>query len=412
MGARDPTEAVEVFDRLLKFFGDGERWVKGRLSDRRGNRCLVGALDFVSSHHAIQSDAAERYLADKISAAGDCNDAGGDSARFRASLRRALSGGRYRVSETVLRRDSLSDFNDGCRDFSELRALILQARAAAMSEMDAAAPPGRDLDIESDEFLWLKRSEQYAARLWGEPTFPLRAAKHWLWHSGESIVLSLVLAALFFAGIHLGIAGTAVRDRAIQILSENGYRAAFAVASVIGLGWLVAAYNRAPYLATWGMLEWWKPIAIILMLPACLLVVIGLTTPNPTSVAQEGRVGQPPQGIVRITRHPFLTGVGLWALVHLIGNGDGASLVFFATWAIVALAGTVSIDAKRRRLLGGAWESFATQTSIVPFAAIAARRNRFTPREIGLWRWAIALVAYALMLGGHAPVIGVSPFPV
>ena len=59
-------------------------------------------------------------------------------------------------------------------------------------------------------------------------------------------MLSLILAALFFAGIHLGIAGTAVRDRAIQILSENGYRAAFAVASVIGLGWLVAAYNRAP----------------------------------------------------------------------------------------------------------------------------------------------------------------------
>jgi hypothetical protein len=75
-----------------------------------------------------------------------------------------------------------------------------------------------------------------------------------------------------------------------------------------------------PYLATWGMLEWWKPIAIILMLPAALLVVIGLTTPNPTSVAQEGRIRQPPQGIVRITRHPFLTGVGLWALVHLIGT--------------------------------------------------------------------------------------------
>jgi uncharacterized membrane protein len=224
-------------------------------------------------------------------------------------------------------------------------------------------------------------------------------------------VFSLILAALFFAGIHLGIAGTAMRDRAIGILGKNGYTAAFAVASVIGLVWLGTAYNRAPYLVTWGMLEWWKPIAIILMLPASLLVVIGLTTPNPTSVAQEGRVGQPPQGIVRITRHPFLTGVGLWAVVHLVGNGDVASLVFFATWAIVALAGTVSIDAKRRRLLGDAWEPFAAQTSIVPFAAIAAGRNRFIPREFGLWRWGVALLAYMLMLGGHAPVVGVSPFP-
>ena len=153
MGARDPTEAVELLDRLLRFFGDGERWVKGRLSDRRGNCCLVGALDFVSSHHAIESDGAEWYLADEISAAGDCNDARGDRARFRSSLRRALSGGRYRVSETVLRRDSLSDFNDGCRDFAELRALILQARAAAMNDADGAAVSGRGFDIESDEFV-------------------------------------------------------------------------------------------------------------------------------------------------------------------------------------------------------------------------------------------------------------------
>jgi len=109
------------------------------------------------------------------------------------------------------------------------------------------------------------------------------------------------------------------------------------------------------------------------------------------------------QGIVRVTRHPFLTGVGLWALVHLIG--DVASLVFFATWAVVALAGTVSIDAKRRRLLGGAWEPFAAQTSIVPFAAIAAGRNRFIPREIGIWRWAVAILV--LMLGGHGPVLGI-----
>jgi len=159
------------------------------------------------------------------------------------------------------------------------------------------------------------------------------------------------------------------------------------------------------------MLEWWKPFAIILMLPASLLVVIGLTTPNPTSVAQEGRLAQPPQGIVRVTRHPFLAGIGLWALVHLIANGDVASLVFFATWAVVALAGTVSIDRKRRRLLGAAWEPFAAQTSVVPFAAVAAGRNRFRLREIGAWRRGIALVAYALMLGGHSHIIGVSPFP-
>jgi len=224
-------------------------------------------------------------------------------------------------------------------------------------------------------------------------------------------VLSLLLAAIFFAGIHLGVAGTTIRDRAIAALGQSGYRVAFSIATVVGLAWLVTAYNRAPYVVTWGMLEWWKPFAIILMLPASLLVVIGLTTPNPTAVAQENRLAQPPQGIVRVTRHPFLTGVGLWALVHLIGNGDVASLVFFAVWAVVALAGTVSIDRKRRRLLDGAWEPFAAQTSIVPFAAIVAGRNRFSPGEIGVWRWGAAVIVYVLMLAGHADVVGVSPFP-
>ena len=153
MSARDPAEAIEFLDLLLKFFGDGERWVKGRLSDRRGNRCLVGALDFVSSHRAIKGDAAERYLADEVSAAAVCVDDSEDSARFRASLRRALSGGRYRVSETVLRRDSLSDFNDACKDFTELRALILGARASAMHDADAVPVTRTRLDIETNELV-------------------------------------------------------------------------------------------------------------------------------------------------------------------------------------------------------------------------------------------------------------------
>src|SRR4029077_6688609 len=67
MHALDPAEAIEVLNLLLKFFGDGERWIKGRFSDCRGNCCLVGALDFVSSHYAIKGDAAERYLADAVS---------------------------------------------------------------------------------------------------------------------------------------------------------------------------------------------------------------------------------------------------------------------------------------------------------------------------------------------------------
>ena len=153
MSPADRAEAVQVFDLLLKFFGDGERWVKGRLSDRRGSRCLVGALDFVSSHHVMKGDAAERYLADEISAAGDGDGHIGDCARFRAGLRRGMAGQWHGTSEAVLRRDSLSDFNDGCKHFAQLRELILQARAAAINDADRAPPSRPRLEIESDELV-------------------------------------------------------------------------------------------------------------------------------------------------------------------------------------------------------------------------------------------------------------------
>jgi uncharacterized membrane protein len=224
-------------------------------------------------------------------------------------------------------------------------------------------------------------------------------------------MLSLVLAAAFFIAIHLGVAGTTLRRRAVAALGERGFGAAFSLASLAGLAWLAIAYRGAPYLPSWGVLVWWKPVILVLMLPATALVVIGLLTPNPTAVAQEARLAEAPSGMLRVTRHPFLTGVGLWALLHLIGNGDLASLVLFGALAIVALAGTVSIDAKRRRAAGAAWERFAAATSIIPFAAIAAGHNKFRPGEIGLWRWAAALLVYVLLLGAHGPLIGISPFP-
>jgi hypothetical protein len=145
MNAHDTAEAVEILNLLLQFFGDGERWIKGRLSDRRGKCCLVGALDVVGRHHATGSEVAERYLVDAIADLRDqhlsCREGDMNYARLRAALRRAARGEWYQASEAVLRRDSLADFNDGCHDFAELRALIEQARAQA--KKDAGPGAGR-----------------------------------------------------------------------------------------------------------------------------------------------------------------------------------------------------------------------------------------------------------------------------
>jgi hypothetical protein len=78
---------------------------------------------------------------------------GEDYARLRAALRRAMRGEWHRASESLLRKDSLSDFNDGCNDFAELRALIVQARATAMNDGDPEPAPRRRLDIERDKLV-------------------------------------------------------------------------------------------------------------------------------------------------------------------------------------------------------------------------------------------------------------------
>ena len=224
-------------------------------------------------------------------------------------------------------------------------------------------------------------------------------------------MLSLASAALAFVLIHLGISGTVLRDRLVGWLGLRAYMALFSILSVGAIVWLASAYTAAPYDPTWGQLQWWKPVMIALMLPAFVLAAAGLLTPNPTAVGAERLVAEPPRGIVRVTRHPFLVGVAIWSAIHLVGNGDWASFLLFGALFVVSAAGTVSIDAKRRRALGdAAWDGFARQTSILPFAAAAAGRTRFAVRDLG-WRAGAGVLAYALMLGGHAHIVGVSPFP-
>jgi uncharacterized membrane protein len=100
--------------------------------------------------------------------------------------------------------------------------------------------------------------------------------------------------------------------------------------------------------------------------------------------------------MLRITRHPFLWGVAIWSAFHLLANGDEASAIFFGSFLVLSLAGTSSIDAKRKRKAPEDWNRFAAVTSNVPFAAILAGRNRLSIGELMTWR---QLVAIAVFLG-------------
>src|SRR6266700_5215979 len=191
----------------------------------------------------------------------------------------------------------------------------------------------------------------------------------------------LVAAGIAFLAIHLLISGTQVRDGIVSAIGEGPYLGLFALASLATLVSLAISYNTASMSSEnrvlYNLGRGVRDSGVLIIAVAFLLGVQGLLIPNPTSIrhgaaaANEANI----RGVLRITRHPFLWGVVIWSAFHLAANGDLASVIFFGTFLAVAFLGTFSIDAKRRRNLGPAWDAFAAKTSNVPYGAVIGGRN-------------------------------------
>jgi len=227
-------------------------------------------------------------------------------------------------------------------------------------------------------------------------------------------MVNLLAATAFFLAIHLLVSGTRVRDALTGAVGEGPYMGAFALASLGGLAWLILAFGGArggPQL--WDVTPATRIVQVLVTLAAFLLIVPGITTRNPTSVRQETAVQRADvvKGMLRITRHPFLWGVALWAAGHLMVNGDAASVVLFGSFLVLSIAGTFSIDAKRRRKLGADWDQFAAQTSNFPFGAVASGRQPLKLGEIGAWRIGLALAVWAAVAWAHPWLFGVRALP-
>jgi uncharacterized membrane protein len=224
---------------------------------------------------------------------------------------------------------------------------------------------------------------------------------------------NLVLAAAFFAVLHAGLSGTGARDALVRRVGEGAYLGLFSTASFVGIVWLSVAWSDAPYVPLWSTPAWIRWLAPPVVLVATVLVVLGLTTPNPAAVGGERalRAEEPATGILRVTRHPFLCGVAIWAAMHLAANGEVRSVVLFGTLLAVAVNGMRSIDRKRRRLVGEPWRRYEAVTSAVPGAAILAGRTRFVGAEIGWGGVGLAVVVFAVLLLMHPIMFGVVPWP-
>lgn len=230
-------------------------------------------------------------------------------------------------------------------------------------------------------------------------------------------MLMLMMAGTTFLAIHLLVSGTSVRDGITGAIGEGPHLGLFALASLATIVWLVISYNAAAispenrvlYDLGRGVRDLGIPVIAI----AFLLGVQGLLIPNPTSVrygaaaAKESTI----KGVLRITRHPFLWGVIIWSAFHVMANGDLASVLFFGTFLAVAFFGTFSIDAKRKRKLGGVWKEFAAKTSNIPFAAVIGGRNSLNFGESLGWRFLVAAALFLTVLFAHAYLFHASPFP-
>lgn len=223
----------------------------------------------------------------------------------------------------------------------------------------------------------------------------------------------LIAAAAFFVLLHLLVSGTRLRAALVGTIGEGTYMALFSLVSLGGIIWLSMAYGdaRGAGGTYWDTGAIGRHTALIIQLLAFLLVVPGLLTPNPTSVKQEGALERPDvvKGMLRVTRHPFLWGVAVWAIGHLLVNGDTPSILLFGSMLALAIFGTFSIDAKRRRALGPIYQAFEAQTSNVPFGAIASGRQKLSLGEIGWWRLLLAVAIWAAVLFGHRYAFGVDP---
>ena len=227
----------------------------------------------------------------------------------------------------------------------------------------------------------------------------------------------LIAAAAVFVITHLAIAGTRLREALVRVLGDGGYMLAFSMISVGALVWLAYSYNLAH--SSGADTQWWQSgrglhdSGILIIGLAFFLGVQGLLSANPASVAQDKAARDPAvvQGVLRVTRHPFLWAVALWSLFHLAVNGDEASVIFFAAFLVLSLLGVFSIDAKRRRALGPAWDDFAKRTSSIPFAAVLRGNVTLNIAESFGWRFWVAMGVFVAVLFAHLWLFGVSPFP-
>jgi uncharacterized membrane protein len=181
----------------------------------------------------------------------------------------------------------------------------------------------------------------------------------------------LIVGIVVMLGIHLVPAFPDIRERLVERLGTNGYRIAFSIVSTLGLVVLIWGFARAPFIQIWSPPAWTRHIAMLLMIPAFILLVAAYV----------------PGRIKAKVKNPFLDAISTWSLAHLIANGDLASMMLFGSFLAYAVFDRIAL--KRR-----------AATGLVTVAETGPARNDVIAVVGGLALYAIFLVwLHPLLIG-------------
>jgi len=196
-------------------------------------------------------------------------------------------------------------------------------------------------------------------------------------------MLLLIVGLVVFIGIHLVSMNRELRAGLIGRFGEAPYKIAYSVIALVGLAVIVVGYGKLQ-LAPGKNPEIWTPpfafrhVALLLLLPAMVLLV----------------AANVPSRIRTLVGHPMLFALKLWALAHLMSNGDLASIVLFGSLLAYAVVDLISV--KRRTDGSGLGPLGAARGGLVgDLVAVGG---------------GLALYA-AMVLGLHRILFGVAPLP-
>jgi uncharacterized membrane protein len=148
----------------------------------------------------------------------------------------------------------------------------------------------------------------------------------------------LVLGLAVFLAPHVFTACRDARQTLIARIGEGTYKGIYSLISLIGLILIVygyARYRSTGWIDVWYPPAWTRHVAVALVWPAMVCIVAAYI----------------PGRIKTALKHPMLVGIKLWALAHLISNGDLGSIVLFG--ALLGYAVFDRISLKRRTDPGG-----------------------------------------------------------